>query len=170
MDLLLWRHAEAADGGPDLGRALTPRGREQARAMAEWLRRRLPAGSRILVSPARRAQETAAALGLPFETMPEVAPDATPQALIAAAGWPDSTQAVLVVGHQPTLGETAAMLLGASGRELRVRKGAVVWIRGPRRRVRDAARLVLVMEPAMLEGAPESAWRSAARTRAPRSR
>jgi phosphohistidine phosphatase len=152
VELLLWRHAEAADGRPDLARPLTPRGHEQARAMAQWIRRRLPADSRILVSPARRAQETAQALGLPFETLFEIAPDATPAAIVAAAGWPDSTQAVLVVGHQPTLGEAAAMLLGAPDREMPVRKGAVLCIRSPRRKVRDAARLVAVMEPSMLAG------------------
>ncbi len=34
MDLLLWRHAEAEDGTPDLKRKLTPRGEKQARQMA----------------------------------------------------------------------------------------------------------------------------------------
>ncbi|MGQ0384374.1 MAG: SixA phosphatase family protein [Gammaproteobacteria bacterium] len=150
MDLLLWRHADAADGRPDDARPLTEHGHEQARAVAEWVLQRLPADSRILVSPARRAQETAEALGLPFETMFELAPDARPAALIAAAQWPDSRQAVLIVGHQPTLGETAALLLGAPGREMPVRKGAVLWIRSPRRKVRDVARLVAVMEPGLL--------------------
>jgi phosphohistidine phosphatase len=150
MDLMLWRHAEAADGKPDLARPLTPHGHEQARAIAGWLKTRLPSGCRILVSPARRAQETAEALGLPFETLFEVSTDATPSALIAAANWPDSKQAVLIVGHQPTLGETAAVLLGAPGRETPVRKGAVLWLKSPRRKVRDAARLVAVMEPSML--------------------
>jgi phosphohistidine phosphatase len=157
MDLLLWRHAEAADGRPDLERALTPRGQEQARRMARWLARRAPPGLRVIVSPARRAQETAAALGTAFETLADIGPDAPAAALVAAAGWPDAARPVLIVGHQPTLGETAAMLLGTPGRGLPVRKGAVVWIRSPRRAVRDAARLVLVMEPAMLEGAPDRA-------------
>jgi phosphohistidine phosphatase len=150
MDLLLWRHAEAADGRPDLARPLTERGHEQARAMAEWLHKRLPAGMRVLSSPARRARETAEALGLPVEVLDELAPDAAPAALIAAAGWPDSGRAVLIVGHQPTLGETAAALLGSDGRELSVRKGAVLWLRSPRRKIRDAAKLVAVMEPQML--------------------
>ena len=150
MDLLLWRHAEAADGRPDLARPLTKHGHAQARAVARWLHKRLPAGMRVLSSPARRAQETAQALGLPVEVLDELAPDATPAALIAAAGWPHAKRTVLIVGHQPTLGETAAALLGDDGRELRVRKGAVVWIRSPRRKVRDAVKLVVVMEPRML--------------------
>jgi phosphohistidine phosphatase len=143
MDLLLWRHADAADGSPDLARPLTERGHEQARAVAAWLHGRLPAGLRVLTSPARRAQETAAALGLPVEVLDELAPDAAPSSLIAAAGWPDAPHAVLIVGHQPTLGETAAAILGTEGRDVPVRKGAVLWIRSPRR-------LVALMEPEML--------------------
>ncbi len=147
MELLLWRHAEAADGSPDLERPLTAHGRAQAQAMAAWLAERLPKHLRILVSPARRAQETAAALDRPFETIEALAPDAGPDSVIKAAGWPDAGTAVLIVGHQPTLGVVAAGLLGAPGREMPVRKGAVVWIRSPRRRVRDAATLVRVKEP-----------------------
>lgn len=143
MDLLLWRHAEAADGSPDLARALTEHGHEQARAMAKWLRKNMPEGIRVLVSPARRAQETAAALEMPVEILDELAPDAAPAALIAAAGWPDSERAVMIVGHQPTLGETAAVILGPKGHRLRVRKGAVLWLESPRD-------LVVVMEPEML--------------------
>jgi phosphohistidine phosphatase len=143
MDLLLWRHADAADGSPDLARPLTERGHGEARAVAGWLRKRLPSGLRVLSSPARRARETAAALGLPVEVLDELAPVAAPSALITAAGWPDASHAVLIVGHQPTLGETAAALLGAAGREVPVRKGAVLWISSPRR-------LVAVMEPEML--------------------
>ncbi len=150
MDLLLWRHADAADGSPDLARPLTERGHGEARAVAGWLRKRLPAGLRVLSSPARRARETAAALGLPVEVLDELAPDAAPSTLIAAAGWPDAPQAVLIVGHQPTLGETAAAILGAKGREVPVRKGAVLWIRSARQSVRDAPRLVAMMEPEML--------------------
>lgn len=150
MELLLWRHADAADGRPDLARPLTKHGHAQARAIAAWLLQRMPSGLRVISSPARRAQETAAALGLPVEVLDELAPDTAPAALIAAAGWPQARRPVLIVGHQPTLGETAATLLGAQGRELPVRKGAVIWIRSPRRSIRDAAKLVLVMEPEML--------------------
>ena len=35
MDLILWRHAEAEPGEPDLERALTPKGVKQARRMAD---------------------------------------------------------------------------------------------------------------------------------------
>ena len=42
MDLILWRHAEAEEGGPDLERRLTPKGRKQAKRVAAWLLQRLP--------------------------------------------------------------------------------------------------------------------------------
>ena len=74
MELLLWRHAEAAQTIPDMQRSLTPTGREQAEVMANWLRSRLPKNTRILASPARRAQETVAALGLDFNTCDVLAP------------------------------------------------------------------------------------------------
>ena len=38
MNLILWRHAEAEDGVPDLERGLTDKGRRQADAAARWLR------------------------------------------------------------------------------------------------------------------------------------
>ena len=75
MDLILWRHAEAEPGEPDLARELTPRGVKQARRVAKWLEPRLPDACRILVSPAARAQQTALALERKFKTKNELAPD-----------------------------------------------------------------------------------------------
>jgi phosphohistidine phosphatase len=69
MDLILWRHAEAREPREvqdDLDRALTPKGERQAQRMADWLNRQLPIGARVLVSPARRAQQTASALDRKF--------------------------------------------------------------------------------------------------------
>jgi phosphohistidine phosphatase len=131
MDLILWRHADAEDarGGDDLGRALTPIGRDQAERMAAWLRPRLPAATRILVSPARRCQQTVAALALPATTVQLIGPGASAEALLAAAGWPDSQDPVLVVGHQPTLGEAATLALGEGDRGRSLGKGAVCWLR-----------------------------------------
>ena len=77
MDLILWRHAEAEPGEPDLGRRLTAKGHKQAERMGEWLDRNLPEGTRVLVSPADRAQQTAAGLKRKFRTVPEIAPGAT---------------------------------------------------------------------------------------------
>jgi len=136
MDLILWRHAEAfelRELTDDLDRALTPKGERHAQRMADWLNRQLPAGTRVLVSPARRAQQTAAALDRRTKTVPAVAPDGTVEGLLAAARWPDAREPVLVVGHQPTLGLVAGYLLSGSTTPWTLRKGAVLWLRSRER-------------------------------------
>ena len=85
MDLILWRHAEAEDGFPDLKRALTPKGRKQAAKMAAWLHKHLTEPVRVLVSPAVRAQQTAEAFTKSFETVDEIAPGAAYAAVLEAA-------------------------------------------------------------------------------------
>lgn len=150
MDLLLWRHAEAVDGFPDSERKLTLRGEEQARRMAAWLRTHAPKNMRILASPARRCQQTAQALGLPFETDVRLSTDNNVADLLAAADWPDGDgqhDAVLVVAHQPTLGHTAALLLSGSKADWSVRKGAVWWFTSRTKQGETQAVLRLVTAP-----------------------
>lgn len=132
MDLILWRHAEAEvvqPGQDDLQRALTPKGERQARRMAAWLNHRLPATTRVLVSPARRTRQTAEALGRELRIVPALAPDAPIAALIEAARWPRASEPVLICGHQPTLGRLAAHLLAGVDQDWAVKKGAVWWLR-----------------------------------------
>jgi len=129
MDLILWRHAEAEDGFPDLARALTSRGHKQAMHMARWLNERLPKDTEILVSPAKRTQQTAEALGRPFKTCPEIGTHADAAHVLSSAGWPEGNKrSVLIVGHQPTLGQVAALLLCGAEGDWSVKKGAVWWL------------------------------------------
>ena len=128
MDLILWRHAEAEPGEPDLDRRLTSKGIKQAARVATWLERHLPDRCRVLVSPAQRAQQTALALGRKFKTMPELAPGASVASVLAAANWPESREPVLIVGHQPTLGEVASLLLAGEEAGWSIRKGALWWL------------------------------------------
>lgn len=127
MDLLLWRHAEAEDGEDDMKRRLTERGEKQAQAMAKWIREHQPKDLRIIVSPAVRTQQTAEALKLPFETQRKIGPEACVSELIAASGWPQANGAVLVVGHQPSLGRMASLLLAGQESEWTIKKGALWW-------------------------------------------
>lgn len=132
MDLILWRHAEAhliKEGQNDLQRGLTAKGERQAARMADWLSQRLTQGTRVLVSPAVRCQQTAKALGKNFKTLDTLAPDASGEALLKAARWPDSPDPVLVIGHQPTLGLVAAHLLAGTPQPWSIKKGAVWWLR-----------------------------------------
>jgi phosphohistidine phosphatase len=127
MELILWRHAAAADSYPDHDRALTDKGRKQAARMSDWLNPRLPPDIRILVSPATRAVQTAQALGREYEVLHSLAPGASAESVLTAVGWPDSTRPVLVVGHQPTLGQVAMRLLSGQAGDLAVRKASVWW-------------------------------------------
>jgi len=134
MDLLLWRHAEAEDGEDDMKRQLTSRGEKQARDMAKWLRTHQPKDLRIIASPAVRTQQTVGALKLPFETHRKIGPEACVSELIAASGWPQASGSVLIVGHQPSLGRLASLLLGGEEAEWTIKKGALWWLTNRTRR------------------------------------
>ena len=127
MELILWRHAEAADGSPDNARPLTDKGRRQAERMAHFISGLLPPNTRILASPALRAQQTAAALSKHFITAPNLGVHATPQTAIAAAGWPMAGGAALLVGHQPWMGELACYLMTGHQDIWSIKKGAIWW-------------------------------------------
>ena len=148
MELIFWRHAEAEDereGLPDLERALTARGEKQAARMAAWLDRQLPEGARILCSPALRCEQTAQPLGRKYKLREDLQPGAIPAALLDAAQWPVAKQPVLIIGHQPAIGETLAQLLRIEGGGVPVRKGAVWWLRS-RERDGDAQTVVWAVQ------------------------
>lgn len=153
MDLVLWRHAEAQDWVPgcnDLERSLTLRGEKQAARMAAWLDRQLPEGARVLVSPARRAEQTALALGRKYKLRDEIAPDGSVAQLLELVQWPHGRATTLVVGHQPVLGQAIAQLLGMQASECAVRKGAVWWLRHRQREGAAQTVLLTVQSPEVL--------------------
>ncbi|MDM0118227.1 SixA phosphatase family protein [Variovorax arabinosiphilus] len=148
MDLIFWRHAEAEDwteGCDDMQRSLTARGEKQAKRMAGWLDRQLPEGTRIICSPARRCEQTVLALGRKYKLRDELAPDATAEGVLAAAGWPNGKSVMLLVGHQPALGQSIALLLGMQQDSCPVRKGSVWWIR-TRERDGDVQTVVVTVQ------------------------
>lgn len=153
MDLILWRHAEAeeASGGmDDTARPLTPRGEKQAARMAAWLDRQLPEGLRVLASPARRTEQTANALGRKFKMRAELLPGGSVEELLELAQWPRARGAVLIVGHQPVLGQVIAQLMGLRAPECAVRKGAVWWLRQRKRLEHCETVLMTVQSPEFL--------------------
>jgi phosphohistidine phosphatase len=109
MNLILWRHAEAEDGSNDLARAL-------------------PDKYKVICSRARRSQDTARALTDKFKVDANIDPGASYAAILAAVDWPHGSGTVIVVGHQPTLGEVASMVLAGAPAEWAIRKGALWWI------------------------------------------
>ena len=150
MDLVIWRHAEAEDESPDqddLQRALTPRGEKQAARMAQWMDLYLPETAKILCSPALRCEQTVLPLGRKYKLREELAPGERPGRLLEAAGWPDSRQAVLVVGHQPALGQAVAQLLGIKNGDCPSRKGSVWWLRTRERDGHQQTVVIAVQSP-----------------------
>lgn len=122
MRLFLVRHAEAAPGGPDDLRPLTPGGRDAARALGERLAGRHP--DAVVSSPLLRARETAEliarACGVEAEVDDRLAPGATADDLREAAAGRGET--VVAVGHQPDCGE---IMLALTGREVPFPPGRV---------------------------------------------
>lgn len=111
--LYLVRHAEAAvaeEGQPDGARALLPRGRRAARELARALRR---AGIRfdlLVHSPLLRAVQTAEPLVDLLDGSTRVEPrlaESPGQDLLPTL----EGESIALVGHQPFLGELAALLL-----------------------------------------------------------
>lgn len=147
MDLILWRHAEAEMREPDLQRALTPKGQKQARRMGQWLDAQLPAGCKILVSPAVRTVQTAEALGRKFKVVAQLAPGASAQDVLRAANWPHGKEPVLIVGHQPTLGQVAALLVGGADGDWDIKKASAWWIVQREPQDLDSIYLKAVMAP-----------------------
>lgn len=151
MELILWRHAEAEPGEPDLGRKLTGKGEKQARRMAEWLHAHLPASARVIASPAMRAQQTASALvqltHRKFKTVEAVGPGASAEEVLAAVEWPKGKHPVVLIGHQPTLGWVVSRLLAGVEQDWSIKKGAVWWLQSRSRGSGDQVVVRAVVNP-----------------------
>jgi phosphohistidine phosphatase len=132
MDLILWRHAEAielAESGNDMDRHLTPKGERQAARMSIWLDRVLPQGTRIFCSPATRCEQTVMALGRRYKLREELSPNGQAQEVLDLVQWPVAKGAVMVVGHQPYLGQVVAKLFDMRPGECSIKKASVWWIK-----------------------------------------
>ena len=130
--LLLLRHAKAErlqSGGRDHDRVLTERGRADAKKLGLYLARHAFVPDRAVVSSAARTRETWALLATAFGKAPPVSfeesiYEATPQAILQ--GIKDTgakTGTLLVIGHNPSLQELAAMLIASGDIDARERLG-----------------------------------------------
>ena len=130
MNLILWRHAEAEDGVPDLERGLTDKGRRQADAAARWLRPYLNDQVDVWASQALRSQQTAKALGLPYAVKPELNPINHVEELPALIAAHKGADYLILVGHQPWLGQLCSYLLNGgwlAGQYWSVKKSSIWW-------------------------------------------
>jgi phosphohistidine phosphatase len=118
--LLLIRHAQAAGAPVDRDRPLTARGARNAAAIGSWLQDGGFVPDGVVVSPALRARQTweqAAAL-LPdlTPTVDERIYDNTVEAVLAVlTETPEDVQTLIVVGHNPSVGEVAFALDDGEG-------------------------------------------------------
>jgi len=122
-ELILLRHAHAepvANGQTDAERPLSGEGRREAAAAARWLRAQDLAPDRLLVSPARRARETAGAVLAEFGALDQreeaAIYEASPGELAALADRHREVGRLLLVGHNPGVEQLAALMhSGQSG-------------------------------------------------------
>ncbi len=127
MNLILWRHADAQANDDDLKRELSDKGKKQAAKMARWLKQNTNKDWEVLVSPAKRALQTASALTDDYRVCLTLAPDATSFSILREAQWPDNEKNVIIVSHQPILGHVASKLLTGVDGEVTIKKGAIWW-------------------------------------------
>jgi phosphohistidine phosphatase len=122
VKLYLMRHAEAVPATRDLAdaaRYLSARGREMCRVVARLLREQGVAIDAVVTSPLPRAVQTAelVAAGVDYlgviEALPALEPDRHMR--LAAEETVSRGLAVLVVGHEPSMGQLGAHLLGRPG-------------------------------------------------------
>jgi len=101
-----------------------------------------------MASPATRAQQTAAALGVPIMTSPALGTGAAATDILAAARWQERPGVLVIVGHQPALGRVAALLLSGRESDWNIGKGALWWLQDSRGDITLRA----VLDPDLLGG------------------
>ncbi len=117
LRLILTRHAKSdwsTPGAPDHDRPLNARGRRQAPLVGRWLASRRDLPGVVLSSDATRTRETVDLILPELGTTPDVTFDAAlyhaaPEVILAALRR-QSAPVVMLVGHNPGLGETASRL------------------------------------------------------------
>ncbi|MEM8570764.1 MAG: histidine phosphatase family protein [Pseudomonadota bacterium] len=116
--LILMRHAKSSWSDPgqrDVDRPLNKRGQRDAPAIGEWLREKGYCPKRALVSTAQRTKETWEGLLSALPACPvefrETLYHATASGMFQALSRETDADSVLMLGHQPGIGELAEKLL-----------------------------------------------------------
>ena len=145
-NIIVWRHAEAEQADFELGekddaRQLTPKGQSQAKRMARWLKQHLPDETQLICSPAVRALQTAKALNDKIQLQEALKPGASLAdvliVLTQIQQQKNPPKNVLIVGHQPWIGQLVSYLFEQSetsadqirANNTSMKKGAVWWLR-----------------------------------------
>jgi len=133
MHLYILRHANAdTEAATDSARTLSEKGEEQAREVAQFCRAHRIQPSVIFASPLIRAQQTAKPvakeLNVAVTTARWLACGAKPDVILAELAALGDVRAVMLVGHEPDLGNLIAHLLGAAAETIHVRKGSLTLV------------------------------------------
>ena len=124
--LMLMRHAKSSWDQPeldDLDRPLSPRGRRAAPLIARYIEKRKWQPDLVLCSPAARVRETwqlmTPVLGRPVDckTLRTIYPGMPSRLLDTLRRAADEVERLMLIGHNPGLGQLAASLCGAGPKE-----------------------------------------------------
>lgn len=137
MDLYILRHAEAGlDAPSDFDRTLTELGKHQLSQVVGRHQAAMASISQVWVSPYVRTQQTLAHIrhwlpqSLAIETSAALTPESPPLALLALLER-SVGQRVLVISHQPLVGEAVAKLCGLEPGAYRLGTSALTHIALP---------------------------------------
>jgi phosphohistidine phosphatase len=156
-ELLLLRHGIAEErrpDQPDQARSLTPEGRQRTASVLSQLHRLGVGADRLLSSPLVRARQTAelavaAGLAPALSLTDALAPGADPLPLLADRA---ASGRLLLVGHEPDLGDLAARLIGAPPGSIALKKAGLAVLDLPTPFTPGQARLRLLLAPRQLLG------------------
>ncbi len=118
--LIVMRHAKAGElpGGPDIERALRPRGCKNAAAAGRWLAERGLTPDLVLCSSAKRAKQTWRYVSAELDDEPDVVTeprlyDAGARDLLAVFAEVESRiRSLMYVGHNPAAADVTEILTG----------------------------------------------------------
>jgi len=115
MKLYIARHGEASfNAKTDRERPLTPNGLEVTKSLMDRHFQQLKEINLIWSSDLLRARETAAiysqGLGLKVEEKHKLSPDGEPKKIIQLLGCLKQDDCILIVSHQPLVGELVSLL------------------------------------------------------------
>ena len=163
MRLYIVRHAIAAPHGipgiPDDERPLTEEGIKKMRQVAAGLRNLEYIPELILSSPLPRAKQTAEILleafgqkSIGLEILPALAPSGSRRELyLAIASCENKHKSLMLVGHQPSLGDIAGEIAwGSPGHSLELKKGGACALELVRTGNPPGGRLISLLTPSIL--------------------
>jgi len=162
MDLYLLRHGTAVNPeatAPDGERPLTDKGSKRMRKAARGLRRLGITFDAILTSPLARAHQTATLVAETLgregqlSVVEALKSESSVEELLSSLKDYTNCENLLLVGHEPLLGDTASFLLTGkktSSVEIRLKKGGLCQIEIDSLPPRNPGVLHLLLKPKLL--------------------